>query len=432
MQGATTAVACVSGSRISPTCRGRPALLLQILSAGCLLAAVLPAVGVASSTPTTAACAAAVPSTCFGNLSLDELGEPVNPPEVMARCQYGSLPGGWLSAPNFTEWAQDAANGGLAADWDNKPFGEPHPMLPHSKDFKTAPFGSMRQTWDPACQTRNLIAQYLSGSKASTPPRESVRVLTFGDSTDAFMLHFLVQHLHRVLGGNITKAFKAVFANASLVFHDKLADFGPQAPLNRMVTTAGLILFQKFITELRNREETVKRVADARRQYTEVMGKGSEPHIIVVHNLHWALQYLARDDAHKHVFSSGNMLPPAYVASYMRDLAFLAQEVRKAFPGVLITTHTAAMPRFDPHFAKSADVGRRVWMDTRFVAQLNDAIRMASRALRMPLVDWDGVTHGLLPKWYTYDDIHVSDWCLFEFFNMVLNLADDDIKARVS
>eukprot|EP00955_Chlamydomonas_euryale_P088846 364417-Chlamydomonas_euryale.AAC.1 len=61
----------------------------------------------------------------------------------MARCQYGSLPGFWVDAPTFQE-----PEFMLSVGWDNKPFGEPHPELPHLVNWSTAPFGSFRQVWN--------------------------------------------------------------------------------------------------------------------------------------------------------------------------------------------------------------------------------------------------------------------------------------------
>lgn len=60
-----------------------------------------------------------------------------------------------------------------------------------------------------------------------------------------------------------------------------------------------------------------------------------------------------------------------------------------------------------------------------FVSQLNAAGRLLSKQLRMPLVDWELITQGLVPTQHMFDEVHPGDWILFEFYNIFLNHLDD-------
>ena len=101
----------------------------------------------------------------------------------------------------------------------------PHPQLPYSPDFATAPFGSRYQTLDPGCQLRNLIGPFLSleaiASRPPTPPSQSIKILAISDSTDTHMLNYYLETLARRLVSNTSEAHGRIFKEAKIQLHDR-------------------------------------------------------------------------------------------------------------------------------------------------------------------------------------------------------------------
>ena len=142
--------------------------------------------------------------------------EPINDLRVMQGCQYGTLPGTWVFPPPPPH--------NLTYNWEVQRF-PPHPQLPYSPDFLTAPFGSRYQTLDPNCQLKNFIDLYISldsiASRPPTSPSDSIKILAISDSTDTHMLNYYLETLARRLGSNTSEAYQSIFKESKVQLHDR-------------------------------------------------------------------------------------------------------------------------------------------------------------------------------------------------------------------
>ena len=92
---------------------------------------------------------------------------PVNNRSALTMCQYGNLPGSWILPRNYTQVHEFSmlsypSKGGQSPDWFD--VGQ----LPFETDYRSAPFGSRYQLFDPNCQLDNLIEPFLN-PKAPVP-----------------------------------------------------------------------------------------------------------------------------------------------------------------------------------------------------------------------------------------------------------------------
>lgn len=347
---------------------------------------------------------------------------PINDVQAMQSCQFGSIPGTWAISPPPPH--------NLTYKWDVQHF-PPHPQLPYSPDFLTAPFGSRYQTLDPKCQLKNLIGNYLSleatASQPPTPPSESVKILAISDSTDTHMLNYYLETLARRLGSNKSDSYQRIFKSSKVQLHDRT----PRIPiLNHAVTTTGLSLYQMYMMGIDGRQSPEQlpptRIGAARKQFDAQFDSKQEPDLIILHANHWTLKilneaWLGPQDL---LIAAQPTLPLSYIHSFMENLTLAAREVRKHFPTSLIVYHTSAMVRHETESGRTTD-GHRGWINRMFVSQLNQAGRYVANKLNMPLVDWEMMTRGLSPTQYLFDDVHPCDWFLFEAYNIFLNILQE-------
>ena len=156
-----------------------------------------------------------------------------------------------------------------------------------------------------------------------------------------------------------------------------------------------------------------------------------EPDLVLLHANHWTLKILneAWLDPKDLTIASQPTLPIAYINSFVTNLTLAAREAKKHFPNSLVVFHTSAMVRHETEHGKTID-GHRGWINRMFVSQLNAAGRYVAQQLKIPMVDWEVMTRGMSPTQYLFDDVHPSDWFLFEAYNILLNILADYKKKR--
>lgn len=335
--------------------------------------------------------------------------EPLNEPWTrLMPCNFGELPGTFL--PHFTEAIRDIGTLHVAFTVTTAP------LMPMEKVTQ----GSGWQVFDPRCQIKNFLHEYLNLRRPSLPSNKTdVRILSIGDSVDKHPIIWYAESLiHR-------------FNNTPNWTKLQPFDYVAHDDQHRIFNKGGLsLLHQHLLGELSD-DPTQHRGADvakiAARSWAAVSKEA--PDAVFINSAYWDLAEIERL---KGLDPMALMLDPSFLKRWMNETSTTLRAVKKQFPDSLIIWRTTPPTRVDPVSGEPQPMANNVkdWSYQMHRAQINAAARAVCRHHHIPIVDLEMMSMGLTPAQADYDIHHPRSWLAMEYINVMLNYVIQYLRMK--